>query len=253
MRLASLIGLLFYAGVLTAGETGNLTGRIVLKGSPPAAEPFNLGRDVCCIEANPKDERWLVGPKGGLANVVVSLRLGRDELVPDSEKGSSNQTALSLTNRDCRFEPRVLIMQTGQTLKLVNDDPTTHNVAATFGRNVSFNVVLAPESSRDFLLDQPERKPMPVSCNIHPYMRGYVFVSDHPYAAISEADGRFSIANLPAGDWQFQFWHEGKYLKGMVFSIGEIPHKTDQRGRIQLKIKPQATLDLGDMNLQLSE
>lgn len=251
--LPSLAIILFVTSSLLAAEEATLKGRFLLKGSVPKPTEFDLGRDACCVEAAPKDERWLVGPSGELANVVVSLRVGQDESIPNQTQKDVTEVPQTLTNKDCRFTPRITLMRVGQTLCLANDDPTTHNVAATFGRNTSLNVVLAPEKTREFLMAKPERKPMPVSCNIHPYMKGYVFVCDHPFAAVTDRNGEFEISHLPIGEWQFQFWHEGKYLKGCSFTLGATEYQTDQRGRVRIPLKTNHVTKLGDILLHAKE
>ena len=251
--LLALIGLLLPASALLADKGATLKGQIILEGSPPKQIEFDLGRDACCVEAAPKDERWIVGKSGELANVVVSLRVGREDSVSIPEPNQGSSQTKRLTNKDCSFAPRVLLMQVGQTLRIANDDPTTHNVAATFGRNPSLNVVLAPEKARDFLMAKPERKPMPVSCNIHPYMKGYVFVCEHPFVAVTDHNGKFEIGQLPSGNWQFQFWHEGKYLKEGRFSVQGIEYSTDQRGRVRIPLSERGITDLGTIKLSLSK
>ena len=251
--LLALVISFISAGSLLAEEEATLKGRFILKGSAPEPTQFDLGRDACCVEASPKDERWLVGSSGGLANVVVSLRVGRDESVSLPKLEEATKAPQTLTNKDCRFTPRVMLMRAGQTLRLANDDPTTHNVAATFGRNTSLNVVLAPEKAREFLMSKPERKPMPVSCNIHPYMKGYVFVSEHPFVAVTNTHGEFEICHLPIGEWQFQFWHEGKYLKECSFTLGGVDYQSDKRGRVRIPLITDGVTELGDILLHVTE
>lgn len=241
---------------LAADETNwpSLSGRVVIEGPVPKTEPLDLGRDSCCIEAKPTDQRWLVGAKGGLANVVISLKASSRVALPLPSDEPSDETLsdepIVLTNRGCSFSPRIILLRSGQTLRIANEDPTTHNVAATLGRNASFNLVLPPEDHRDLLMEYPERKPMPVACNIHPYMRGYVSVRNDPYVAITNTEGNFVINKVPTGTWEFQFWHEGRYLPGVSFVSNGKEYETDARGRIRLEIEPGKPLDLGDLRMK---
>ena len=76
-------------------------------------------------------------------------------------------------------------------------------------KNGAFNTTIAAdgeESSR--VLTKAEAIPLPVDCNIHPFMHGCVLVKDDPYMAASAADGTFEIKNVPAGKHEFEFWHE---------------------------------------------
>ncbi|MEO1496686.1 MAG: hypothetical protein AAFV43_06005 [Planctomycetota bacterium] len=241
MRLCSLLAVFLLAVAVSPARCGGpITGRFLVVGETPQPARLDPGRDACCREAGPIDESLLVGPEGGLANLVVWVV---------SEVGTPPRAAgaepLVLTNAGCAFQPRVVLARVGQTLTLANDDPTTHNVNATFRRNASFNVVLEPNGRRDFLLDKVEPKPGPVACNIHPFMRSWVLVRDDPYFAVTTADGRFAISEgLPAGRIRLQMWHEGRYLAGVSTVHGE----TDRRGR--LEIDPvEGPQDLGVIRL----
>jgi hypothetical protein len=80
-------------------------------------------------------------------------------------------------------------------------------------------------------------------------MHGVLVVQDHPYMAASADDGTFEIKNIPAGEHEFQFWHEAPgYLKNLKFQGGS----TDRRGRAKLTIPAGGTLDLGDIKVPAS-
>ena len=90
---------------------------------------------------------------------------------------------------------------------------------------------------------------MPVVCNIHPFMKGYILLLDHPYMAVSGDDGTFEIKNIPAGKHEFQFWHEAAgYLKNV-----EIQGRRDRiAGPGQADDRGRQTLDLGDIKVPAS-
>jgi hypothetical protein len=91
-----------------------------------------------------------------------------------------------------------------------------------------------------------EPMPMPVNCNIHPFMQGHVLVQEHPYMAASGEDGTFEIKNIPAGKHEFQFWHEGTgYMKDLSLKGG----KANRQGRVDLEIVAGETIDLGDIKV----
>ncbi len=250
-----LIGCCLLTSCLTSiGEEPSwamLTGRVLIEGPTPEAKPFDLGRDSCCIDAKPTDQRWLIGPEGGLANVVISLKASARTKVPLPTGDSISNKPIVLTNTGCSFSPRIVLLRSGQTLRIVNDDPTTHNVAATLGRNASFNLVLPPKDHRDLPMEFPERKPLPIACNIHPYMRGYVSVRSDPYIAITDSDGKFTIDPVPSGNWEFQFWHEGRYLPTAKFEFNGKPLQSDTRGRVRLEIQAGKANSLGSIRLRI--
>jgi hypothetical protein len=79
-------------------------------------------------------------------------------------------------------------------------------------------------------------------------MRAYLLALDHPYAAVTGQDGRFEIKNVPAGEHEYQFWHEKNgYMKGVRTKAGV----TDERGRIKIDIRRDETVDLGDLMVRI--
>ena len=93
---------------------------------------------------------------------------------------------------------------------------------------------------------------MIVGCNIHTFMGGKLLVRKSPYAAVSQADGKFEIKNLPAGkELEFQFWHEKKGNLKEVALKGATGGKADTKGRAKIMIKAGSN-DLGDIKLPAS-
>lgn len=230
------------AGSAMAG--GTVAGRVVLVGEPPAADVFDPGPDTCCQQAAPSDERWVVGQEGGLANVTVVVETDH----PSTETPSEEPVVMK--NDECAFRPRVVLVQTGQTFVMENADPATHNMNANMRRNGAFNLVLPPGDRREVKLDRAESKPVTMACNIHPFMRGYVFVLDHAHAAVTDESGAFVIEGLPAGEARIRFWHEGRAIAEaeLVHAEGTTQH-TDARGRIVVEIPSDGPLELGELRV----
>lgn len=231
---------------LTAGaqEWGSLKGRFVLQGTAPEPKPVEVRTDAVCIEAAPVDLTLAVGDGGGLANVVVMLRPGLGEEVPvHPDYAAAKEAPVVIDNTCCRFDPRIVLVRTGQELVLKNSDKTTHNTNLALFQNPAINIVLASGGEQRVTLEEPESAPMPVACNVHPFMKGFVLVRDDPYAAVSGADGAFELVNLPAGEHTFELWHETGRLKALPFA----GQTSDRRGRVTLTIAPGETLDIGDV------
>ncbi len=193
---------------------GNLTGQIVVTGTPPVnpSEDISNSPDkaICLVDGKvPLDDNIVVNENGGLRDVFVMMYLGRGDDEPDyhsSYKELKNQS-LSIDNLNCRFQPHALFVRTGQKLTLKNSDPIGHNChIITF--NNEHNINLPPGSSLDLVLENSEKIPGEVKCDVHKWMDGVLLVRDNPYVSITDADGRFEIKNVPAGKWKFQFWHK---------------------------------------------
>lgn len=149
------------------------------------------------------DESLIVADGGGVSNAFVYIRRG----APKSDYSPPSEPAL-LTQENCMFRPRVQGMLVGQTLRVLNEDPLTHNVRSIPVRNKAFNFGQPGKSEpRERVFAQPERE-IEIQCDIHPWMHAYLFVMDHPYFAVSDAEGNFAIESLPAGKYSLAVWHE---------------------------------------------
>ncbi len=227
-----------------------VTGRIIVKGVIPAPQPLGPGKDACCQEAKPLDRGLVVGPEGGLANVLVTVETPRDEQKPGNyfepiDVFSKEKASYLLTNKGCAFEPRLRLVRTGHPLVLANDDPTMHNVNIDFVRNPGVNVVVEPDGRREITLKKAEPKPVPVRCNVHTFMAGWVVVRDNTLtASVSSEKGEFRLFMLPPGEWRLRFWHEGKALEGL--QVGGAT--TDRRGEVMVTVPEGGDpLDLGEI------
>ena len=184
-----------------------LSGRVVFDGPQPQRRAINMTKDPTCIKLHGDDpvlsEELIVGDDGGVQNAFVYIRRGAPKMdypVPTE--------AIELDQKDCMYRPRVQGMLVGQTLKVLNSDPVTHNVRSFPVRNRAFNFGQPAETGpRERLFDAPERE-IEIQCDIHPWMHAYLFVMEHPFFAVTDAEGKYSIAGLPAGDYSLSIWHE---------------------------------------------
>lgn len=229
---------------IDAAEWGSIKGRIVVDGTPPTLAPLPIGKDQFCIEKNPANESVIVGKDNELVNAVVYLRVPKEgpkvAIHPDYETMFKEPVVLEMKN--CTFRPHVFAVRVGQTLKIKNRDPVGHNPNAP---SVAYSSLITG-GDNSLKVTYSAKVPMPIVCNIHPWMKGYVLSLEHPYAAITSDDGKFEIKNIPVGEHEFQFWHESGFLKNVVFKS----LKTDSRGRAKLEIVADKTLDVGDIKVK---
>ena len=113
-----------------------------------------------------------------------------------------------LDNKGCAFIPHISLVRTGQPFVIKNSDPVGHNTNVKLMKNGATNTTIAAGDENKRVLTKAEAMPLPVDCNIHPFMHGWVLVKDDPYMVASAADGTFEIKNVPAGKHEFEFWHE---------------------------------------------
>ena len=239
---------LLHANVVHAGDWGDLTGRVIFNGPAPVRLALELNKDTeFCGRSKPLDESLIVDPETrGLANVVVMLDAKRGSdlpgIHPDYERTAN--TAVRVTNRGCRFEPRISIMRLGQKLLLENDDAIAHNTLANLTYNQPFNEAVARGQTIEKLFTRAETKPAEITCPIHAWMKGYIIIKDHPYVAVTDSKGRFTISNLPPGEWKFQFWHESSKFMSRVELGGQ---KFDDRKGLYSVVVRAGKNELGDV------
>lgn len=235
-------------GNAIAADWGDVTATFVIDGAAPKAKPVVINKDeAVCGKHNLVDESLVVND-GAVQNVVVYLyvaRGGKKPPVHDSYKADA-MTPVVIDNQNCRFEPHIVAVRTGQPLVAGNKDPVGHNVKLDTLKNPAQNILVPPGGELKINLNAEESLPSPVSCSIHPWMKGFVVVKDHPYVAVSDKEGKITIKNVPAGKWTFQFWQEASGFVQEVKQNGKAV-KWD-KGRVELTIKPGMN-DLGEIKL----
>lgn len=231
----------------SAQDQAIIKGRFVYDGTPPVPEKLAPDKDSeVCGKHTLVREQVTVGKDGGLANVGVWL--SSKGIAPPADAPAPG--AAVIDNKDCRFEPHVIVLRTGQPLELKNSDPVGHNTMASPQNNPTFNVLIPANGSQTVKsLMRAERMPFEVKCSIHPWMNAWVVLQDHPFTAVSGPDGSFEIKGLPAGKkLEFQVWQEkARYLKNV--DVGST--KTSAFGRFSLTLKPGEN-DLGVIKVPAS-
>ncbi len=231
---------------------GNIVGQVFVKGTPPANPPEELGdnpdKALCLVDGKPPlDDNIIVGKNGELRDVYVMMYLGRGDDEPTFHPSYDEKKAQSITidNVKCRFVPHALFVRPGQKLNLKNSDNVGHNCHITTFNN-EHNINLPPNGTVELELTESDKIPGEVKCDVHKWMDGVIMVRDNPYVAITDADGKFKIENVPAGNWKFQFWHKKVgYLRDLEVTGKDV----GRRGEVELKISNGEELDLGKLQL----
>lgn len=229
-------------------EWGSLKGRIVYGDAAPAAVPLDIERDAdVCGKNGLVDESLVVHPENrGLRYVAIWLESKTPVPVhPEPANWSADPPVLD--NINCRFEPHMLALRTGQILQLRNSDPVAHNAAVYVRRTTPFSEVIPQNAPVEKKFAKAENLPTRVDCSIHAWMKAWLIILDHPYVAITDQDGQFEIKNVPAGEWNFRFWHE---RPGNLPSASQNGKPTPlQKGAWKLTVVASETLDLGELTV----
>jgi hypothetical protein len=221
---------------------GDLKARFVLDGEIPAPKNIVSGNDeAICKKHNVVDEQLVVNPMNkGIANIIVSLAPAKETKLPIHESyEKSAKGSVALDNLNCRFEPRVTVVRTTQSLQIGHKDPIGHNTNVTMQLNASQNQLIPPNGEFKMTFSVEENFPATVQCNIHPWMKGYLVVKAHPYVGVSDKDGNLLIKDLPVGKWTFVLWQEssGYVTEGVQDGKGV----KWARGRAEIEIKAGGT------------
>jgi plastocyanin len=188
-----------------------VTGVINFEGTPPAPTPVKMESDpVCSAKAASESSdvtQDVVVNNGKLANVFVYVSGGLE-----GKSFSPPADPVSINQEGCRYHPHVLGIMVGQTLKIKNSDATLHNIHATPTKNAAFNVAQSTQGMETEKKFDQEEVMVPVSCDVHGWMRSYIGVLPHPFYGVSGDDGTFTLKGLPPGEYTITAWHE-KYGK----------------------------------------
>ena len=256
MRLVTslLVGLLIAAvsPPLQAQEWGDVTVQFIYDGPAPKQAPVIVNKDPqFCGKFKLVDESLVVNKgNGGVANVVFFIRVAPRKKSPPvhPEYAKTANANIKLDNNKCRFEPHIVTLRTTQTLDVGNSDTVGHNSYIQPFVNPPQNPLIPAGRVVKFKFPAVEyRVPAcPISCSIHPWMKAYLVVQEHPYMGVSDKDGKIVLKNVPAGKWTFQAWQEAA---GYVSKLKLNGKPTEwRRGRFDLTVKPGQN-DLGKAKL----
>jgi len=121
--------------------------------------------------------------------------------------------------KTCEFHPHVLAFPAGSTIDVTNSDGILHNIHTTSTVNPSQNQAQPKFKQKiQIKVDKPEW-PINVKCDVHGWMSAFWVSEEHPYVAVTDANGAFKISDLPPGDYQVELWQEKLGKKTMPASI----------------------------------
>jgi len=203
----------------TAGRIG---GRVHFTGRRAVARKVDMDGDPQCAQLHDRpvvDEELALSRLDGedrLANVFVYLKSGLEGKVFEPPTDP-----VEIEQRGCWFGPRVQGIMVGQTLKVINSDPLTHNIHPLAKINREWNQSQSPgEAPLTRRFTRPEVM-IRIKCNIHNWMHAWVGAVANPFYAVTGSDGTFSFEGVPPGSYTIEAWHEklGRLEQPLTLSV----------------------------------
>lgn len=195
------------SGPVDPATAADVKGTVTIEGTVPANEPIKMNADpICARQADGPQtmETYVVGADGkSLGNVFVYVKDGLGNLVFEPPT-----TPVVIDQKDCRYHPHVFGIQVGQPLDIVNSDPTLHNIHAVAKNNREFNNGQPIQNMKTTHTFTAGEVMVPFKCDVHGWMNAYVGVMTHPFYAVSDTSGAFSLKGLPPGTYTIEAWHE---------------------------------------------
>jgi hypothetical protein len=196
--------------VVSVQDGGTIKGTVKWQGALPhlIASDINKDTQICDPQGQKRRdlERLLVSPNGGVSNTVVFLRnitRGKAMDLPASRR--------VLNQKNCRYEPHLLLVPVQATFTVRSSDPLLHTVQMAGSADYNFPFTAkGQEISRPMLREGP----VTLRCNVHIWMNGEMIVAKHPYYAVTDSEGNFELTQVPPGEYEIVAWHEGWRVVG---------------------------------------
>jgi hypothetical protein len=191
-----------------------VTGAVRVSAARPPGAPVPVTVDPALCGERIPDESLVVDSEGRVRNAVVVLRPAS----PAPAAAVAGPEA-RVDNAGCRFVPRVQVVRRGQPVRVHNSDDVLHNTRAELTAppaTTVANLALARAgATMDLTRRLDARLPagapevlVRLGCDVHPWMRGWLVVVDHPWAAVTDAAGAWAMHDVPPGPYTLSVWHE---------------------------------------------
>ena len=240
---------------VVADGWGTITGQFVLEGEVPDLKPLIKKGEtrykdaaVCAAEAIPDESLVVDSESKGIANIFVYL-VEPKKVHPDLVHSKKKEVLLK--EKGCRYIPHTMIVHSDQNVRVINKDDCVHNIHL-FGSHSRGGSIInnRPRGGNGFLIEnlKTEKLPMEVKCDIHPWMHAYWLVVDHPYATVTDSNGKFQIKKIPTGNQKLIIWQERSgYIP--ITSPKTVPFA---RG-MEVEIRDGKKMDLGKIKISFNE
>ncbi len=199
-------------GTESKHKHGTLKGNVKYEGKVPKPKSLRLDADPFCGSSHDGkvfSESFVIDENMNLKNVLVWLK-------DVAYSGEITQEPAILDQKGCLYTPHVLGVMKGQTVLIKNSDNTLHNIHSMEEKNDQFNYAMPSVVKEKKTIFNETEEPFYIKCDVHPWMKSWVLVEDHPYFAVTDEQGNFSIENIPPGQYEVIAWQEKFKMKRSI-------------------------------------
>tara|TARA_B100000965_G_C19358080_1_gene654777 strand:+ start:30 stop:737 length:708 start_codon:yes stop_codon:yes gene_type:complete len=211
----SILTFLILFCALDDTNAGDIKGKVKYDGKPPKNRPLRMDADPVCGASHSSkvfSESFKVNSKGELAECLVYLR-------DVKYSGGVPSTSVELDQKGCIYTPHVFGIQAGQELLIKNSDATLHNIHSIPKKNKEFNFAMPKVVKQKKAKFDKSEDPFYIKCDVHPWMKTWVLVSDHPYYAVTDKNGNYEIKGVPPGTYEVVCWQEKFKKKAIIDKV----------------------------------
>ena len=220
-----------FQNAIESKQVGTISGRALFKGEPPPPKELRVTLNKKTCGHTYQSESLLITEKGGIQNVVVSLLR-----IPKGLPVEIGDKPIQIDQQKCIFIPHVLLVPAGAEFLVLNSDPVLHSFHTMGAHNKELNIIQTKTKRRRLPMTFPEPDTIKVVCDVHSWMKAWIIVTEHPYYALTDADGQFRLENVPEGSYRIKAWHEelGKH------PVQEVVVTTNQDAQVDFEFsQPQ--------------
>jgi plastocyanin len=201
-----------------AVAAGTITGTAVYEGKVPNLKPLSVAAEPMCAKKHPTvpNEALVLGAGNTMANVLVRVVKG----LPAGKTWPAPTQPVVMDQQGCQYIPHVMGVMVGQPFKVLNSDGVLHNVHTLSKVNRPFNMAMPPNRKEAVETFSKEEGMFTIKCDVHPWMQSFVGVFSHPFFSVTGKDGKFKIADLPAGSYEIEAWHEKLGTQKATVTVG---------------------------------
>ena len=198
---------------MAVADGGSVTGTVNFEGTPPPPETIEVSKDTAICGEEKLRETVKVGAEGGLADAVVWI----DGITKGKEWGS--MPAAAVDQKECTYSPHIQLAKAGETFEILNSDSVLHNIHAYHDDTETLFNLAQPIQGMKTPKTLEKTGPVHLKCDVHSWMSAWVFVAGHPYYALTDANGGFTLGDVPPGDYMVKAWHEKLGEKSMNVTV----------------------------------